>query len=192
MATRRSKTAGPNALDMLEEDHKKVQKLFKQFEKLDGDEETRAALVQEAIAEIKIHTAIEEQVFYPAARETLGDEEEGEDLLNEAAVEHDSAKALIEKLEGLDPSDPYFAATFTVLGEYVNHHIHEEESELFPKVKKAKMDLEAIAQDLLEAKEQMRAELGLEVPGEEEEMEEEVSADEKKKGGTSRAARTGR
>lgn len=196
MATRRSssKSTEPNAIDLLEEDHKKVQKIFKQVEKIDGDEEALSALVEEAIAELKVHTQIEEQVFYPAAREALAEDEESEDLLNEASVEHESAKTLIEKLEGMDPSDPYYRATFTVLGEYVSHHIKEEEQELFPKLKKAKkLDVEAVAQELQEAREQVRAELGLEVPGEEEEaLEAGAPAVEEKKSGAQRGARSGR
>jgi hemerythrin-like domain-containing protein len=193
MATRRSKNAEPNALEMLEEDHKKVQKLFKQFEKIDGDDEARAAIVEEAIAELRIHAAIEEQIFYPAAREALGEDEDNEDLLNEAAVEHESAKTLMEKLETMEPSDPLFSATFTVLGEYVSHHIEEEESQLFPKAKKAKMDLEGLAEELREAKQQMLAEMGLETPGEDEEVEaEEAPVAEAKKGSAQRSARSGR
>jgi hemerythrin superfamily protein len=194
MATRRTKNAEPNALEMLEEDHKKVQKLFKQFEKIDGDDEARAAIVGEAIAELRVHASIEEQVFYPSAREVLGEDEENEDLLNEATVEHESAKTLMEKLEAMEPSDPLYSATFTVLGEYVNHHIEEEEGEIFPKAKKAKMDLQALAEELRAAKQQVRAELGLETPGEREEDIEaaESSAAEGKRGGSQRAARTGR
>jgi hemerythrin-like domain-containing protein len=193
MATRRSssKSSVPNAVELLEEDHKKVQKIFKQVEKMDGDEEALSALVEEAIAELKVHTQIEEQVFYPAAREALGDDEESEDLLNEASVEHDSAKTLIEKLEGMDASDPYYRATFTVLGEYVKHHIEEEESEMFPRAKKAKMDLEGLAEELIEAKQQARAELGLEMPGEDEAVEADSPGPQSKPPGP-RGARSGR
>lgn len=186
-----SKKSAPNAIELLEQDHKKVQKIFKQVEKMDGDEEALGALVAEAIAELKVHTQIEEEVFYPAAREVLGDDEESEDLLNEANVEHESAKTLIEKLEGMDASDPYYRATFTVLGEYVNHHIQEEESEMFPKAKKAKMDLEGLAEELLEAKQRARAELGLESPGEEEAVAADAPAPGKKPA-AQRSARSGR
>jgi hemerythrin-like domain-containing protein len=193
MATRRSssKSTAPNAVELLEEDHKRVQKIFKQVEKMDADEEALSALVAEAIAELKVHTQIEEQVFYPAAREALGDDEESEDLLNEAGVEHGSAKTLIEKLEGMDASDPYYRATFTVLGEYVNHHIKEEESEMFPRLKKAKMDLAGIAEEMIEAKQQARAELGLDTPGEEDAVEANTPAAEAKPP-SQRGARNGR
>jgi hemerythrin-like domain-containing protein len=72
-----------------------------------------------------------------------------EDLMNEAEVEHDSAKSLIRQLERMKPSDPKFAATFTVLGEYVNHHVKEEEEEMFPKVKRARVNLKALGARLM-------------------------------------------
>jgi hemerythrin-like domain-containing protein len=87
----------------------------------------------------------DEEIFYPAVRKAIGDE----DLLNEAEVEHDSAKALIRQLERMKPSDPRYAATFTVLGEYVDHHVKEEESEMFPKVRRARLDLEALGAKLM-------------------------------------------
>lgn len=96
---------------------------------------------------------MEEEIFYPAARESIKEE----DLLNEAEVEHASAKDLIEQIQGVESSDPMYDAKVTVLGEYVDHHVQEEEKEMFPKVKKAKMDLEALGQEILEMKESQGA-----------------------------------
>ena len=80
-----------------------------------------------------MHTTLEEEIFYPAVREAIGDE----DLMNEAAVEHETARMLIEQLENMGPDDPNYFATFTVLGEYVRHHIKEEQDEMFPAASKA-------------------------------------------------------
>src|SRR6476469_2094608 len=130
MARSSRKTTAPEAIEMLTEDHRKVQKMFKQFEKMkdEGDEQEKRELVEQTCAELKVHTQIEEEIFYPAAREGL---EEG-DLVAEALVEHGSAKQLIEQLEGMDGGGETFDATFIVLGEYVNHHITEEQNEMFP------------------------------------------------------------
>ena len=96
-----------------------------------------------------MHTTLEEEIFYPAVREAIEDE----DLMNEAAVEHETAKMLIEQLENMGPDDPNYFATFTVLGEYVRHHIKEEQGEMFPAARKAGLDLEALG-------ERMRARAG--------------------------------
>lgn len=158
-----SSAKSQDAIALLIADHKKVQKMFKDFEKLE-DEEEKQQFVTEACTELKIHTTIEEEIFYPAAREAI----EEENLLNEAEVEHASAKDLIEQLEGTDPSDEMYDAQFTVLGEYVNHHIKEEQNEMFPKVKKAKVDLKELGAQIAERKQELMVEMGL---GDEEEEE---------------------
>lgn len=148
-----------DAYSLLQEDHKRVQKIFKQFEKLDReDTEAMRELVETACAELDLHARIEEELFYPALREA-GDEAKM-NLLDEAEVEHDSAKQLIAQLQELQPDDPRYAATFTVLGEYVNHHIEEEEGELFKLAKKAKIDADAIGEAITERKQQMQGEAG--------------------------------
>ena len=95
-----------------------------------------------------MHAQIEEEIFYPAAREALP----SDDLLDEAKVEHDSAKGLIAQIESSTPGDELFDAQVTVLGEYVKHHIKEEQNELFPKLRRARMDLKALGQALAERK----------------------------------------
>ena len=132
-----------SAIQLLMEDHAYVKKAFRAFEKL--DEEDQPALVKQVCEALKVHTKIEEEIFYPAVRKAIDDE----DLMNEAEVEHDSAKALIRQLERMKPSDPMYAATFTVLGEYVNHHAKEEESEMFPKVRRARLNLETLGAKLM-------------------------------------------
>ncbi|HEX6156170.1 MAG TPA: hemerythrin domain-containing protein [Burkholderiales bacterium] len=132
-----------SAIALLMEDHEYVKKAFRAFEKM--DEEDQPALVKQVCAALKVHTRIEEEIFYPAVRKAIKDE----DLMNEAEVEHDSAKSLIRQLERMKPSDPKFAATFTVLGEYVNHHVKEEEEEMFPKVRRARVNLKALGAKLM-------------------------------------------
>jgi hemerythrin-like domain-containing protein len=146
-----------SAIDLLEEDHEKVKKAFKQFEKMDrSDAEGCRELVETVCAELRVHTTVEEEIFYPAVREAIEDE----DLMNEAAVEHETAKMLIEQLENMEPDDPNYFATFTVLGEYVMHHVKEEEGEMFPEAKKAKqLDLEALGEQMQARKEELTAEM---------------------------------
>jgi len=150
-----------DAIEMLKEDHRKVEKLFTQFEKTDSDDvEACTAIVEEACAALKVHAALEEELFYPAARAALEDEEDTA-LLDEALVEHDTAKMLISRIEGLDPSDPMYAASFTVLAEYIKHHVKEEEGEIFPKVKKAKLDVEDLAAEMRARKEALMEDMGV-------------------------------
>jgi len=137
----KSKAKATGAVELLKEQHDKVKKAFKEFEKLDReDNEAQQQLVQRVCEDLKLHTTLEEELFYPAAREAIDDE----DILNEAQIEHETAKMLIEQLENMGPEDPNFHATFTVLGEYVLHHVKEEEGEMFPQVKKADLDLEEL------------------------------------------------
>ena len=108
----KSKAKASGAIELLKEQHDKVKKALKEFEKLDReDTETQKQLVQTVCEDLKVHTTLEEELFYPAAREAIDDE----DILNEAQIEHETAKMLIEQLENMGPEDPNFHATFTVL-----------------------------------------------------------------------------
>ena len=139
MAKTKAKASG--AVELLKEQHGKVKQAFKEFEKLEReDTEAQQELVQSVCEDLKLHTTLEEELFYPAAREAIEDE----DILNEAQVEHETAMMLIEQLENMGPDDPNFHATFTVLGEYVMHHVKEEEGEMFPQAKKSDLDLEEL------------------------------------------------
>jgi hypothetical protein len=158
-----------DAISILKADHDKVKKMFKQFKALHENEEDdqAAELVGQICNELKIHTAVEEEIFYPALREVIDDE----DLMDEAEVEHQSAKELIEKIEGGSEQGDKHAAMVTVLGEYVNHHIEEEQDEMFPKAKRAKLDLEELGQQIMTRKQELKAESGEEEDSEEEERE---------------------
>ncbi len=155
----RAKTSSVDAIALLTEDHKKVQKLFQEFEKLsDADDmESKQALVEMICAELTIHATIEEEIFYPAARQAV----ENEDLLDEAEVEHATAKELVAQLETMQAGDDLYDAKVTVLNEYIDHHVKEEQNQLFPQVKKAKLDLEALGEKMLERKQELQEEMGL-------------------------------
>jgi hemerythrin-like domain-containing protein len=154
MPKTRSKSAA--AIEMLKEDHAKVKKAFKEFENMDrSDTETCRQVVQTVCDDLKVHTTLEEEIFYPAVREAIEDE----DIMNEASVEHETAKMLIEQLENMEPDDPNYYATFTVLGEYVMHHVKEEEGEMFPQAKKSDIDLEALGRRMQERKSELLSQL---------------------------------
>ena len=142
MPRSRTKTS-TDAIDLLKQDHDRVEKAFKDFEKMDRqDAQACRRLIDGVCSELTVHTMLEEEIFYPAVREAIGDE----DLMNEAAVEHETARMLIEQLENMAPDDPNYFATFTVLGEYVRHHIKEEQGEMFPAARKARLDLAALGE----------------------------------------------
>jgi len=154
-----TRSNGVDAIELLKEDHRSVEKIFKEFEKLhedDADDESKRALVERACAALTVHTRIEEEIFYPAVRDVLRDE-----ILNEEAlIEHATAKDLIASLEGLEPGEPFYDATFTVLAEYVKHHVKEEETEMFPQVKKAKLNLDELGAQMKQRKEELEDENG--------------------------------
>ncbi|WP_025871109.1 hemerythrin domain-containing protein [Methylobacillus glycogenes] len=140
-----------DAIVVLKNDHAEVKKLFKEYERLANKEDIagKTAVANRICAELTVHTKIEEEIFYPAAREAIEDD----DLLNEADVEHASAKDLITQIQSGDPSDPMYDAKVKVLSEYIEHHVEEEETEMFPKVREAKkLDLKAMGQELTDKK----------------------------------------
>jgi len=160
---------------MLTDDHKRVKALFKQYEdtKEDASAEEKQALVTTVCNELKIHAEVEEEIFYPAVREAIDDE----DLLDEAEVEHASAKELIAQLDEMDPDEDLYDAKVKVLGEYIDHHVKEEEGEMFPKAKKAKLDITALGEEMKGRKLELIQEMGLEVDGVYEDGEEEEEGD---------------
>ena len=105
-----------DAIELLKKDHREVETLFKEFEALEDNAEAAEQVIETACTELKVHDKIETEIFYPALREAA-QQEEIEDLLDEAEVEHDTVRELIEKLEGMDPTDEKRHAHFTVLTE---------------------------------------------------------------------------
>ena len=150
------KVSRTDAIALLTADHKRVKKMFKTFDKMkeEGSAADKQALAQQICDELTLHTQLEEQIFYPATRESL----DADDMLDEAEVEHASAKDLIAQIQAGDPSDPKWAAKVTVLGEYVDHHVEEEENEMFPKCRKAKMDLESLGKEIASMKQSRQQE----------------------------------
>jgi hypothetical protein len=136
----------PNALELLRRDHKEVQSMFQRFERAQGEKEEE--LCRELIEALRTHTRIEEEVFYPYLREAT----DRQDLLEEASVEHEAAKQLIDEAES-DEDGLHRRAVIKVLGEYVGHHIREEEEKIFPLVEKMGVDLQALGEALAEQKE---------------------------------------
>ena len=151
-----------DALSLLTRDHKEVKALFKQFDKCveaDGDDEEKLQIAQEICSKLTAHATVEEEIFYPAAREALG---EDADLIDEADIEHATAKELIAQIEASSPGDDdHFDAKVKVLGEYIDHHVREEEGEIFAKLKKSDLDLDMLGEEMAERKEKLLQELGV-------------------------------
>jgi hemerythrin-like domain-containing protein len=141
-----------DAIALLKADHQKVQGLFDQFEKT-RSEDRKSSLAEQICQELTVHAQIEEEIFYPAAREVLRDE----DLIDEATVEHQSAKDLIAQIEGSSAAAELFDAKVTVLGEYIKHHVKEEQNELFPKLRKTRLDLKMLGEQLQARKMELMA-----------------------------------
>jgi len=139
-----------DAVALLKADHREVKKMFQAFEKTESDDE-KVALASRICAALKLHTQIEEEIFYPAAYDALEDD----DLLDEAEVEHASAKDLIAQIEASSPAEPLYDAKVKVLGEYVDHHVQEEEKELFPECRDGDMDLKALGEQMRQRKEEL-------------------------------------
>ncbi len=118
---------------MLRQDHKTVEKLFKQFEKAQDDAQEARRIADQIVEELSVHAFIEEQVFYPAVRAEMPD---AEDDILEALEEHHVAKWLLSEIDGMSPDNERFRAKTMVLIESVRHHVEEEEQTLFPEVRK--------------------------------------------------------
>jgi hypothetical protein len=126
-----------------------VEELFSKYEEAQGDAEKRRLVITICTA-LKVHTRLEEDLFYPAASRAVD-----ADLLQEAQVEHASAKDLISQIETGAPGEPLFDARVKVLSEYVGHHVREEEGEIFPRCRKSELDLDALGQQLAFRKQEL-------------------------------------
>ena len=150
--------AGQDAIALLTADHREVSEMFEQFEQLGDRATTSKEKLKDKICKALIaHTTIEEEIFYPAVR--AANVEEGEDMVDEAIVEHAAAKDLIKQLQEMQPDDELYDAKVKVLGEQVDHHVKEEEKEMFPKVKKSGLDLLALGQEMALRKQELMATL---------------------------------
>ena len=144
-----------DAITLLTKQHKEVADMFDEFENMsDRATTSKKKLVEKICEQLVMHTAIEEEIFYPAVREASKDVE---DMVDEAVVEHASAKDLIAQLQEADPGDELYDAKVKVLGEQIEHHVEEEEEEMFPKVRKLKLDLEALGQEMAARRDELLA-----------------------------------
>ena len=148
--------ASRNAFDVLEQDHREVEEWFDEYDELkDSDEDDKADLAKKICFALKVHAQIEEEIFYPRAREAS----QNNDLIDEALVEHSTVKNLIGEIEAMEVGDELYDAKVRVLGEMVKQHIKEEEEELFPELQSTKMDLDAVGKELAERKQELMAEM---------------------------------
>ena len=145
---RAASNARNDILSQLKDDHKRVKKAYREFQKLDASEDQEACeqIVKQVLDELTVHASIEEELLYPAARGAIADES----LIDEAEVEHESVHTFIDQLREMSPEDDKYAARFTVLCEYVLHHVKEEEGEMFPQLERARIDWEALAAEMTE------------------------------------------
>jgi len=142
-----------DAVALLKADHRKVEGLFEQFEKISNSTK-KQAIAQEICTELKIHMLIEEEIFYPSFRGKIEDH-----TLDEAQVEHDGAKVLINDIECASPDQPFYYAKVKVLSEEIKHHVHEEEMRggMFAQCRKAGVDLVALLEPMLQRKQELMA-----------------------------------
>jgi hypothetical protein len=141
-----------NAIDILKRDHDTVKDLFDKFKQA-RQRAAKKKIVAQALTELKVHAAIEEEIFYPAVRKALA-----QDMMNEADEEHHVAKVLIGELEKMTGKEDHYDAKFTVLAENVRHHIKEEEGEMLSKAKSLPLDFDALGARLLARKKTLLAE----------------------------------
>ena len=142
-----------DALQLLIADHREASDMFEQFENLsDRAKATKQKLVQKVCKALLVHTQIEEEILYPKVREAI---KELEDQVDEAVVEHAAAKDLIRQLHDMDPEDELYDAKVKVLSEQIEHHVGEEEKEMFPKARKSGLDLAALGQEMAARKDEL-------------------------------------
>lgn len=136
-----------DAVDMLIDDHLRVKELFKSYDDVeDTDEAVRAGIVTTACLELTVHSRLESEVFYPALRKSA--DIEMLKLLDEAEVEHSTIDTLVEELLISPPGEKLYQANFKVVRDYVEHHVKEEEGQLFPKVRRMGIDLDALGEKM--------------------------------------------
>lgn len=142
-----------DAIELLKADHREAEKLFSQFKavKDSGSDLEKREIVRKVCAALLVHMQIEEEIFYPAARDALEDDA----LVDEAVVEHNGAKDLIRQLGEAQTGSAMFDAKTKVLNEQIEHHVDEEEKKLFPRLRATNLDLHALGMNLAKAKEKL-------------------------------------
>lgn len=173
------------ALKLLKQDHRAVEEALEEFQS--AEQEQKQAIAQRICTMLTVHAQLEEELLYPAARESLSRDDRH--LVAEARVEHASLKDLIGQIEDREPLDEQYEAKVCVLGEYVKHHVSEEEKELFPRLERSSLDLQALGERLEARKREL---MGGEREGahEEQQMREDDGAPERgTPGGRARGGR---
>ena len=148
-----------NAIALLKADHRQVEEWFAQFEKA-RDDERKQVLANKICNALKVHTTIEEEIFYPAFLDATDDK----DMHHEAEIEHEGAKQLIAKIEASSPDDDYFDSKVKVLSEMIKHHVKEEEQPdgMFAEARKSDMDLDALGEQMAQRKAELEEMDGVE------------------------------
>jgi hemerythrin-like domain-containing protein len=156
VSTKGGMPGAQDAIALLTADHREVSDMFEQFENLsDRAKATKAKLTEKICNALIAHTTIEEEIFYPAVREAVKDE----DMVDEAVVEHASAKDLIQQLQEMNPDDDLYDAKVKVLSEQIEHHVKEEEEEMFEKARKSGLDMIQLGQEMAQRKQEILATL---------------------------------
>jgi hemerythrin superfamily protein len=141
----------PSATQMIRQDHKKVEEMFKKFEQTKGGPAKRR-LAENAMTELEVHAALEEEIFYPAVKREV----DAGSMVQEALEEHQTVKQLIAELKGMAEADDEFESQFSQLVENVQHHVEEEENEMLPKVEESELDLNSLGEQMSERRRAMQ------------------------------------
>lgn len=140
-----------DAISILREDHRRIDDLFRQFDKTRA-ETLRGELAQRICVELLIHARVEEEIFYPALREAI----DADELMDEADIEHDAAARLIEEILRMRPGADHYCARVKVLGDYVRHHVQQEQNRMFSKAREARLDMRALGEQIQERKKELQ------------------------------------
>jgi hemerythrin superfamily protein len=153
--TRAATAARSRVIDLLQEDHRRIKQAYREFLRLDAQRngDLCESIVRRTLAELRVHAALEEELLYPLLRPIVTDVE----AVDEAEVEHEIVRYLGEQLDASHAVDEKFAARFSVLCEYVLHHVKEEEGELFPQLKRAKLDWEGLLDEFMARRQALQA-----------------------------------
>ncbi len=149
-----------DAIELLLDDHRQVEALFAEYEELATSEDLDAkeSVATEICEKLTVHAQLEEEIFYPAARQALSGDTE---IVDEAEEEHSDAKQLIAEIEEMSPEDDDYDAKVKSLNEAITHHVEEEEDVMFPKLRQSGMDTQALGEQMAERKQEIIDELGL-------------------------------
>jgi hemerythrin superfamily protein len=154
------RSQGQDAISLLKTDHEKVQSMFDRYDKT-RSEDNKRKLAEQICTELTLHAQVEEEIFYPAVKAAIKETE----LIAEAGVEHKSAKDLMAEIQASSPADELYDARVKVLGEYVKHHIKEEQGQIFPAARKAGLDLKELGGQIAQRKKALSGETKAENAG---------------------------